>query len=81
MRTWTIVAALLLAAPMAAQAQEWCGFHTGSNTTIKCGYSSYAQCHDAVGKKDAYCIPDPDFASRTRSIHPATQVAVAGSQD
>ena len=55
--------ALLLVA-MPANAGEWCGFRDISHAKVKCGYSSYAQCHAAIGGKHSICIPDPTFARR-----------------
>ena len=62
----TIALAALLALITAsnARAEEWCGFIDKEHAPVHCGYSSLAECKQAIGdKKDAYCMPDPGFAS------------------
>ncbi len=58
------VAAAVLAAIPSVHAEEYCGFIDREHAPVHCGYSSLAECKQAVGdKKDAYCMPDPGFAS------------------
>jgi hypothetical protein len=55
--------ALILAATPAA-AQEWCRFHIKTHSVFQCGFSSYAECHNKIGKdKDVACRLDPSFAA------------------
>jgi hypothetical protein len=50
-----------------ARADEWCGFIDKAGSPVRCGFSSLAECKQALGdKKDAYCLPDPDFAGNER---------------
>jgi hypothetical protein len=49
-----------------ARAQEWCGFLDREHSQVRCGYSSLAQCKQALADKSAVCIPDPSFASTRR---------------
>jgi hypothetical protein len=47
-----------------ARAEHWCGFLDAANAQVNCGYSSIAECKQATGdKKDAFCLPDPSFAT------------------
>jgi Protein of unknown function (DUF3551) len=64
-----LLAAGILAGSIAsAQAEDWCGFIDKEHSRVRCGFSSLDQCKHALGdKKDAYCIPDPTFASRERA--------------
>jgi len=60
-----LAAALALIAASAAHADAWCGFLDKKHSRVHCGYSSLAQCKQAIGdNKNAYCIPDPSFARR-----------------
>ncbi len=59
---------LILAAALAAMSttgaradDEWCGYATGDKALIECGYSSVAQCENAVGK-GGVCFVDPEYA-------------------
>jgi Protein of unknown function (DUF3551) len=65
---------LILAAALAATAtfttgahadDEWCGYATGDKALIECGYSSVAQCENAVGK-GGVCFVDPEYALETK---------------
>ncbi len=71
MRYGLILAAALAAATAAMSAtgaradDEWCGYATGDKTLIECGYSSVAQCENAVGK-GGVCFVDPEYALETK---------------
>ena len=69
MRNTIALAALLaLLAISTASAAEWCGFIDKEHAPVHCGYSSLEQCKQSLGdKKNAYCMPDPGFASRSDS--------------
>jgi hypothetical protein len=71
---------LILAAALAAMSatparadDEWCGYATGDKAVIECGYSSVAQCQNAVGK-GGMCFVDPEYARNIRrpAIAPAS---------
>ncbi len=62
--TIALAALLALIAVSTARAEEWCGFIDKEGAPVHCGYSSLEQCKQSTGdKKDAYCMPDPGFAS------------------
>ena len=65
MRNTIALAALLaLLAISTASAAEWCGFVDKAHAPVHCGYSSLTECKQSLAdKKDAYCMPDPGFAS------------------
>ena len=76
MRYGLILAAALTAAAMSTTGaradDEWCGYATGDKALIECGYSSVAQCENAVGK-GGVCFVDPEYALRTKrptALHP-----------
>lgn len=85
MRWGTIVAATLIAlSATAARAEGWCGYAARAKALIECGYSSAADCENAIGK-GGMCFPDPDYAlNATRPMsavrHPelATKRAAVG---
>jgi hypothetical protein len=69
MRFGIIAAAALTAASVicsadAAQAEEWCGYATRANSVVECGYTSVAECENAVGK-GGMCFVDPERAFLT----------------
>lgn len=65
MRHVIALAALFAVMLTAANAAEWCGFVDKARSQVRCGYSSLSECKQSLGdEKDAYCIPDPGFASR-----------------
>ncbi len=45
----------------AARADEWCGYTAHDDAVIECGYTTSAQCENAVGK-GGMCFIDPDVA-------------------
>jgi hypothetical protein len=59
-----VVAGLLAGSIIPAQAENWCGFHRKANAQVRCGFSSLAQCKQALGvnAKDVTCLPDPSSA-------------------
>jgi len=69
MRSILPLAALLALslAPISAHADEWCGFKDKAGSQVRCGFSSLAECKQAIGDgKNAVCMPDPTFAERHR---------------
>ncbi len=65
--TIPLAALLALITISAARADEWCGFIDKEHAPVHCGYSSLAECKQSLGdKKNAYCMPDPGFASLRR---------------
>lgn len=62
-------AGLVAASLSSAGAEEWCGFVDKAGAQVHCGFSSLAECQQIVGdNKDAYCMPDPAFASRGHRV-------------
>jgi hypothetical protein len=61
-----VLAASFLISIPSARAQEWCGFRDREHSQVRCGYSSLAQCKQAIGDKNAICVPNPSFASTRR---------------
>jgi hypothetical protein len=62
--TIALAALLALVTFSTAGAAEWCGFIDKVHAPVHCGYSSLEQCKQSLGdKKNAYCMPDPGFAS------------------
>lgn len=60
---FSLVAFALVLAAGPAAASEWCGFHAKAHSQVKCGFSSYAECHATIGSdKDAICRPNPGYA-------------------
>jgi hypothetical protein len=63
-----VIAGFISALIPQAHAEQWCGFIDKVHSQVRCGYSSLADCKQALAdkngdKKDAVCIPDPAFAS------------------
>ena len=62
-------AGLVAVSLSSAHAEEWCGFVDKAGAQVRCGFSSLAECQQTIGdKKDAYCMPDPAFASRSHGV-------------
>jgi hypothetical protein len=59
------VAAAAISTTGARADDEWCGYATGDKAPIECGYSSVAQCENAVGK-GGVCFVDPEYALKTK---------------
>jgi Protein of unknown function (DUF3551) len=69
MRLWLAVAiaGIFAASTPPAQAAAWCGFLDKEHSQVRCGFSSLAQCKQAIGaSKEAVCMPDPEFAATMR---------------
>jgi hypothetical protein len=65
-----IILAVALAALSAtgARADQWCGYATHKNAVVECGYTTAADCENAVGK-GGMCFVDPDVAlDATRTV-------------
>ncbi|HML06584.1 MAG TPA: hypothetical protein VK430_00450 [Xanthobacteraceae bacterium] len=54
-------AALTIMFATGAHAEGWCGFAAQAKSVIQCGYSSSAECENAVGK-GGMCFIDPEYA-------------------
>jgi hypothetical protein len=87
MRTIIPLTAFLALSITAARADEWCGFIDKAHAPVHCGYSSLTECKQSLSdKKDAYCMPDPGFASlrntqikiAAREMHQAAKLQDAG---
>jgi hypothetical protein len=69
MRNGLILAAALAAAVTSTTGaradDEWCGYAATDKAMIECGYSSVAQCQNAVGK-GGMCFVDPEYALETK---------------
>jgi hypothetical protein len=60
-----VIAGFIAASIPSAQAEEWCGFLDKEHSQVRCGFSSLAECKQALGdKQDAVCMPSPSFAER-----------------
>ncbi|MGB7178561.1 MAG: hypothetical protein WBD33_17100 [Xanthobacteraceae bacterium] len=60
---------VILSAATGARADEWCGYATGDNAVIQCGYTTVTGCESAVGK-GGMCFVDPDTALNTKRSTP-----------
>ena len=74
-----IAAAALAAMPLAlsatgARADEWCGYTTQPDAVIECGYTTAADCSNAVGK-GGMCFVDPDVARNVTRQTPSRPAA------
>ncbi len=65
----TLVVISAGSAASSAHADEWCGYATGDNAVIQCGYTTVAQCESAVGKGGT-CFVDPDTALNLKRMTP-----------
>ena len=71
MRSGIILAAALTAlSATGARADQWCGYATHKDAVIECGYTTAADCENAVGK-GGMCFVDPDLALNTTRVMPA----------
>jgi hypothetical protein len=50
---------------------EWCGYAVKDKALVECGYSTVAQCQDAMGK-GGMCFVDPDYALKSERATPLT---------
>ena len=76
------IAAILIvlsagSAASSARADEWCGYATGDNTVIQCGYTTVAGCESAVGK-GGMCFVDPDTALNIKHSTPIDATKLLG---
>jgi hypothetical protein len=77
MRCGIILAAALTAttaitlSTTGARADEWCGYAVKDKALVECGYSTVAQCQDAMGK-GGMCFVDPDYALKSERATPLT---------
>ena len=72
MRVWLalVLTGFLAASTSSTQAAEWCGFLDKEHSQVRCGYSSLAECKQALGeRKDAVCMPSPSFAGARGGLH------------
>ena len=60
-----------------ARADEWCGYATGDNAVIQCGYTTVAGCESAVGK-GGMCFVDPDTAMNIKRSTPIDAIKLLG---
>jgi hypothetical protein len=58
-----LAAALAAVSATGAQAEAWCGYAARDKALIECGYSTAADCENAVGK-GGMCFIDPDYAAK-----------------
>lgn len=68
----SIVVAAALAAMSATQAEEWCGYAARERALIECGYSTAAECENAVGR-GGMCFVDPDYAANAAAFGTAAR--------
>jgi Protein of unknown function (DUF3551) len=59
-------AAIFASIPSARAAGDYCGFVDREHSRVRCGFTSIEQCKQAIGDKDAICIPNPEFAAINR---------------
>jgi len=70
-----VAAALTIVSSTGAFADEWCGYATGDNAVIECGYTTLARCEGAVGK-GGMCFVDPDTALNVKRAMPAATTKI-----
>lgn len=56
-----LAAALMALSAGGAKAEEWCGYASGNNAVVECGYTTATDCESSVGKRD------PDLALQSRA--------------
>ena len=66
-----LAAAMTVMSAGGARADEWCGYATHKDAVIECGYTTAADCENAVGK-GGMCFVDPDLALFTKRANRAT---------
>ncbi len=77
MRSGIILAAALTAlSATGARADQWCGYATHKDAVIECGYTTAADCENAVGK-GGMCFVDPDLALDTTRVMPAKDTRIS----
>jgi hypothetical protein len=75
-----LAAALAILTSTAASADEWCGYATGDNAVIECGYTTLTGCEGAVGK-GGMCFVDPDTAFNIKRATPAVTKILGKDQE
>src|ERR1700722_3272385 len=73
----TLVVLSAGSAATGARADDWCGTTTGDNAVIQCGYTTVAQCENAVGK-GGMCFVDPDIAQNLKRAMPVNATKFLG---
>ena len=73
----TLVVLSAGSAASSARADEWCGYATGDNAVIQCGYTTVAGCEGAVGK-GGMCFVDPDTALNIKRATPIAATKLLG---
>jgi hypothetical protein len=48
--------------PIGAKADGWCGYAAREKALVECGYSTAAECENAIGK-GGMCFIDPEYAA------------------
>jgi hypothetical protein len=72
-----LAAVLTVLSATGAKADEWCGYATRDNAVIECGYTTEAQCENAVGK-GGMCFVDPDTVLNVTHAVPAKAMKMPG---
>ncbi len=72
-----LAATLAALSTTGAKADEWCGYATHDNAVIECGYTTEAQCENAIGK-GGMCFVDPDTALNLTRATPARATKMLG---
>ena len=81
-RTMTLAASaavLMAMSATGAQAEGWCGYAAREKSIIECGYSSNAECENAIGK-GGMCFVDPDYALNTKRATPVIAIRPPAGQ-
>jgi Protein of unknown function (DUF3551) len=73
----TLIVVSAGSAATGARADEWCGYATGDNAVIQCGYTTVAGCESAVGK-GGMCFVDPDTAMNIKRSTPIDATKLLG---
>lgn len=74
-----LAAALIALSATSAHADQWCGSSTQKDAVVQCGYSTSAQCADAVGK-GGECFVDPDVARNLPRLPRSAMLRDAGNE-
>jgi hypothetical protein len=73
----TLVVLSAGSAATGARADAWCGYAAGDKAIIECGYTTVAQCENAVGK-GGMCFVDPDTALNLKRTMPVNATRIFG---
>jgi hypothetical protein len=71
-----LAAALTALSASSAKAEEWCGYATGNNAVIECGFTTAAGCENSFGKR-GLCFVDPDLALGSKLTTPLPRHSAA----